>query len=148
MPAIHGMSAISKLNTQSFLNLKMFRQQYFSFSQLHMSTILIYQHIYTYIFYATYASKVRAACIVATYNNDSKATIRLSERGRSCLAFVTSGMFGRGIVPKEKVYRIFSPVSIQEQDLYLETWLWSPLICIEKAPCGSGYTELCERIQF
>ena len=93
LSAIHGMSAISKLNTQSFLNLKTFRQQYFSISQLYMSTILIYQHIYTYIFYATYASKVRVACIVATYNDGSKATIRLSERGRSRLAFVTSGIY-------------------------------------------------------
>ena len=31
---------------------------------------------------------------------------------------------------------------------YVDIVLWSPLICTEKAPCGSGYTGLRERIQF
>ena len=48
----------------------------------------------------------------------------------------------------EKLSYLFNPVSIQELDLYLETWLWSPLICTEKAPCGIGYMGLRERIQF
>ena len=50
-----------------------------------------------------YASKVRATCIILPYNDGSKAPIRLSGRGRSCLAFVRSGMFGLGIAPKEKL---------------------------------------------
>ena len=29
-----------------------------------------------------------------------------------CLAFVRSGMFGLGIAPKEKLSRLFNPVSI------------------------------------
>ena len=65
-----------------------------------------------YIFYLTYASKLRAACIIVPYTNGSKTPIRLSGRGRSCLAFATSGMFGLGIAPKEKISRLFNPVSI------------------------------------
>ena len=51
--------------------------------------------------YIMYASKIRAACIIVPYNDGSEAPIPLSERGRSCLIFGRSGMFGLGIVPKE-----------------------------------------------
>ena len=61
-----------------------------------------------------YASKVRAECIIVPYNDGSKAPIRLSGRGRSCLAFVRSGTFGLGIAPKEELSRLFNPVSIHE----------------------------------
>ena len=47
------------------------------------------------------------------------------------------GYLGLGTAPKEKLSHLFKLVSIQEQDLYLKTWLWSPLICAEKAPCRS-----------
>ena len=67
-----------------------------------------------YYFLFKYASKVRAACIIVPYNDGSKAPIRLSARGRSCPAFVRSEMFGLGIAPKEKLSRLFNPVSIQE----------------------------------
>ena len=59
-----------------------------------------------------YARKVRAACIIVPYNDGSKAPIRLSGRGRSSLAFARSGMFGLGIALKEKISRLFNPVSI------------------------------------
>ena len=72
--------------------------------------------MYIYILHILfkYASKVRAACIIVPYNDGFEAPIRLSGRGRSCLAFVRSGMFGLGIAPKEKLSRLFNPVSIQE----------------------------------
>ena len=84
--------------------------------------IYIYTYIYIYIyifitiffFLFKYASKVRAAFIIVPYNNGSKAPIRLSGRGRSCLALVRSRIFGLGIAPKEKLSRLFNPVSIQE----------------------------------
>ena len=61
------------------------------------------------IFYITYASKVRAACIIVPNNEGSKVPVWLSGRGRSCLVFARSGMFELGIVPKE-----FNLVSTQE----------------------------------
>ena len=67
-----------------------------------------------YIFYLMYASKVRDACIIVPYNDGSKSPIRLSGRGRSCVAFGRSRMFGLDIAPKEKLSRQFNPVSIQE----------------------------------
>ena len=75
-------------------------------------------------------------CIIALYNSDSKAPIRLSGRGRSSLVihFARPGMFrlfsflvGRNNLP-------IQPICQQTLDLYLETWLWWPLICAEKAP--------------
>ena len=67
-----------------------------------------------YIFYFTYASEVRAACIIIPYNDGSRAPIWLSGRGRSYLAFTRSEMFGLRIAPKEKISHLFKPVSIQE----------------------------------
>ena len=84
----------------------------------------------------TYASKLRAACIIVPYNDGSKKPIRLLRRGKSCLVFARSGMFALSIAPKEKLSCLFNPVSIPEKDLYLETWLWWPLICMEKTSCG------------
>ena len=95
-----------------------------------------------------HASKVRATCIIVPYNDGSEAPIWLLERARFCLAFTESGMFGLGIAPKEKRSRLFNPFSIQEYQLYLETWVWSPLISTEKSPCGNRQTGLCQRIQF
>ena len=60
-----------------------------------------------------YASKVRAACIIVPQNDGLKAPIQLSGKGRSCLAFARSGMFGLSIAPKEKLSPLFKPVSIQ-----------------------------------
>ena len=74
----------------------------------------IYIHIYILYILFKYASKVRAACIIVPYNDGSKAPIWLSGRGRSCLAFVRSWMFGLGIAPMEKLPHLFNPVSIQE----------------------------------
>ena len=81
--------------------------------------LLIYIHVYIYDFFFLhilfkYASKVRATCIIPPYNDGSKAPIRLLGKGRSCLTFVRTGMFGLGIAPKEKLSRLFNPVSIQE----------------------------------
>ena len=61
-----------------------------------------------------YASKVRAGCIIIPYNDGSKAPIQLWGRGRSCLAYARSRMFGLGIAPKERLSRLFNLVSIQE----------------------------------
>ena len=80
-------------------------------------TFNVYMYIYIYIFLHIlfkYASKVRATYIIIPENNGSKAPIQLSGRGRSCLAFVRSGMFGLGTAPKEKLSRLFDIVSIQK----------------------------------
>ena len=83
-----------------------------------VSTLFYFYYYYFvfsgYIFYITYASKVRATCIIVPYNDSSKAPIRLPARGRSCLAFAKFGMCGLGIARKEKLSRLFNPVSIQE----------------------------------
>ena len=42
-------------------------------------------------------------------------------------------MFGLGMAPKEILSRLFNPFNLKILDLYLETWLWLPLICAEKA---------------
>ena len=95
-----------------------------------------------------HASKVRATCIIVPYNDGSEAPIWLSERGRSCLAFAESGMFGLGMAPKEKRSHLFKPFSIQEYELYLETWVWSPLISTEKSPCGNRQTDYVNALNF
>ena len=73
--------------------------------------IYICTYIYIYSFYLTYASKVRATCIIVPQNDGSKAPIRLSRRGMSCAAFARSGMLD--MVLKDKLSRLFSLVSIQ-----------------------------------
>ena len=45
-------------------------------------------------------------------------------------------MFGQGIAPKEIISRLFNPFNMKILDLYLETLLWYPLICAEKALQG------------
>ena len=45
-------------------------------------------------------------------------------------------MSGLGMAPKEILSRLFNPFNLKILDLYLETWLWSPLICAEKALNG------------
>ena len=58
-------------------------------------------------------------------------------------------MFGLGVVLRETLSRLFSAFNLSILDLYLETWLWSPLICAEKALHGrSGYMVLCENMNF
>ena len=120
---------------------------YFVSTLLCLLLLLLSLCFFGYIFYITYASKERAACIIVPYNDGSKAPTRLSGRRRSRLAFTKSGMFWLDIAPKEKLSCLFNPVSIQEFDLCLETWLWSLLICTGKTPRGSEYTGLRERIQ-
>ena len=41
-------------------------------------------------------------------------------------------MFGLGMTSKEISSRLFNPFNLKILGLYLETWLWSPLICAEK----------------
>ena len=86
-------------------------------------------------------------CIIVLYNGGSKAPIRLLGRGRSCLINVRPGMLGLGMVLKEIHLAYSTRFLFREQDLYLETWSWSPLICTEKA-FGSGYMGLRERMYF
>ena len=87
------------------------------YTALFIVTIII-SFSFGYLFYITYAINVRAACVIALYNDGSKVPIRLSGRGRSCLAFATFGMFGLSIAPKEKVSSLFKPaisiISIQK----------------------------------
>ena len=52
------------------------------------------------------------------------------------LITVTDGMFGLGMAPKEILSRLFNPFNLKILDLYLETLLWSPLICAEKTLHG------------
>ena len=47
-----------------------------------------------------------------------------------------AGRCGLGVAPKEILSLLFNPVNLKILDLYLETWLWSPLICGEKALHG------------
>ena len=90
----------------------------------------------------------KSPCIIALDNGGSKAPIRLSGRGRSCLVqLLNLGCLGQAWCQR----RVFSPIqpslSFCQYDLYLETWSWSPLICAEKAPSqGSGYMELHENM--
>ena len=42
-------------------------------------------------------------------------------------------MFGLGMARKDILSRLFNQFNLKVLDLYLETWLWSPLICAEKA---------------
>ena len=99
----------------------------FSFAH-YLFVLSIYLLIYLFIYYCyyliitiiflhicfKYASNVRAAWIIVPYNDGFKAPTRQSGRGRSCLAFVRSRTFGLGIAPKEKLSRLFNPVSIQK----------------------------------
>ena len=95
-----------------------------------------------------YASKVRAACIIVPYNDDSKAPIRLSGMGRSCLVFARPGVFGLGIAPKEKIFRLFNPVSIGIRLVPGIVVMVVIAMYVKKNPCGSGYTGLRERRHF
>ena len=45
-------------------------------------------------------------------------------------------IFGLGMAPKGILSRLFNPFSLKMLDLYLEMWLWPPLICVEKALYG------------
>ena len=80
-------------------------------------TFNIYMYIYIYIFLHIlfkYASKVRATYIIIPENDGSKAPIQLLGRGRSCLGFVRSGIFGLGIAPKKKLSCLLNLVSVQK----------------------------------
>ena len=60
---------------------------------------------------------------------------------------VRHGMFGLGMAPKEILSGLFNPFNLKILDLYLETWLWPPLICAEKALHGGvdiwDYAKTC-----
>ena len=80
-------------------------------------TFNVYMYIYIYIFLHIlfkYASKVRATYIIIPENDGSKAPIQLLGRGRSCLGFVRSGIFGLGIAPKKKLSCLLNLVSVQK----------------------------------
>ena len=62
---------------------------------------------------------------------------------------VRDEMFGLRMTPKEILSHLFNPFHSKILDLHLETWLRSPLICVEKTIHeGSGYIGLCENIHF
>ena len=75
--------------------------------------VIIITFFFGYLFYITYTSKIRAACVIVPYNDGSKAPTKLSGRERSCLTFARSGMFGLGIAPKEKPSCLFLVYSTQ-----------------------------------
>ena len=52
------------------------------------------------------------------------------------LTKLLDGMFGLGMALKEILSHLFNPFNLKILDLYLETWLWLPLICAEKALHG------------
>ena len=80
-------------------------------------------------------------CIVILYNGGSKAPIRLLGRGRSCLIEKLVWNVWTNMVLKEIHLAYSTRFLFREQDLYLETWSQSPLICTEKA-FGSGYIRV------
>ena len=41
-------------------------------------------------------------------------------------------MFGLSIAAKQTLCHLFNSFNLNILDLYLEAWLWSPLICVEK----------------
>ena len=87
-------------------------------------------------------------CIIVLYNGGSKGPTRLSGRGRSLHnRNVRPGKFELGIVLKEIHLGYSTRFLFREQDLYLETWSWSPLICMEKV-FGNEYIGLRERMYF
>ena len=79
-------------------------------------------------------------CIIALYNGGSKAPIRLSGRGRSSLVihFARPGIFRLFSFLVRRNNLPIQPSCQQTLDLYLETWLWSPLIYPEKNPPPIG----------
>ena len=77
-------------------------------------------------------------CIIVLYNGGSKAPIRLLGRGRSCLIEKLGLDVWINMVLKEIHLAYSTRFFFREQDLYLETWSQSPLICTEKA-FGIGY---------
>ena len=76
--------------------------------------IIIILLFFGYIFSLTYASKVAASCIIVPYKDGPKAPIRLLQRGRTCLAFPRSTMFGLRVGLKERLSCLFNTVFIQE----------------------------------
>ena len=49
---------------------------------------------------------------------------------------VRNGIFGLGMAPKEILSLLLNPFNLKISDLFMETQLWSPLICEEKALHG------------
>ena len=45
-------------------------------------------------------------------------------------------MFEIGVGPKEVLFRLLNPINLNISELYLEKYLWLPLICAEKASHG------------
>ena len=79
--------------------------------------------------------------IIALDNGGSKEPIQLSGRGASCLAEMLN----------LQCLRIFMPIqqSVFNNNLYLETWSWLPVICAEIASSQvSGYKELHKTCYF
>ena len=46
---------------------------------------------------------------------------------------VRDWMIGIGMAPKVILSRLFNPFNLKILELYLETWLWLPLMCAENA---------------
>ena len=72
--------------------------------------LFIHSFIYYYFFFP-YIVMLVGSVYNRTVYGGSKAPIRLSGRGKSCLVHTKPGMFGLGIVPKEIHSRLFNPVS-------------------------------------
>ena len=92
-------------------------------------------------------------CIIMLWQRgltrDPFSPIRASLSDNFSNKTVRDEMFWLGMTPKEILSRLFNPLHSKILDLYLETWLRSPLICVKKALHeGSGYMGLCENIHF
>ena len=75
-------------------------------------SIYLFIHSFTYLFFSYTVMLVGfTPSIIVLYNGGSKAPIRLSGRGKSCLFYTKCGMFGLGIVPKEIHSCLFNPGS-------------------------------------
>ena len=73
--------------------------------------LFIYSFIHLLLFFFPYIVMLVESVYNRTVYGGSKAPIRLSGRGKSCLVHTKPGMFGLGIVPKEIHSHLFNPVS-------------------------------------
>ena len=70
-----------------FNNFSMILFRFISFFFIYDFVSTLFSLAFGYLFSVTYVKIARDACIIALYNDGSKASIRLSRRGKSCPAF-------------------------------------------------------------
>ena len=80
----------------------------FIYSFIHLFIVIIF-------FLILFCQQGNSPCIIVLYNGGSKAPIRLSGRGRSCLVCTKTGIFELGIKPKEIHSSLFNLASDQNK---------------------------------